>query len=372
MAQQWRGVIREYADRLPMLAGAPVVSLLEGGTPLIEVAKLSERVGARVFVKFEGLNPTGSFKDRGMTTAISVAARAGAKAVICASTGNTSASAAAYATKAGMACGVLVPEGKIAMGKLSQAVAHGATLLQVDGNFDACLEVARKLAESYPIELVNSVNPARIEGQKTASFEIVDALGDAPDIHCLPVGNAGNITAYWRGYREYVAGTPGAIGPDAASASTSGPATHTPKMWGFQAAGAAPIVLGHPVEDPETIATAIRIGNPASWKQAEEARDVSGGLIDSVTDEEILTAHRLLSATEGVFVEPASAASVAGLLKMHAAGRVPAGATIVCTVTGHGLKDPAWALKTADGTEVLPTRIPVDAVSAARALGLES
>ncbi|MCA0437414.1 MAG: threonine synthase [Austwickia sp.] len=367
MAQQWRGVIREYEERLPMLVGAPVVTLLEGGTPLIPVEKLSQRVGARVFVKFEGLNPTGSFKDRGMTTAISVAARAGAKAVICASTGNTSASAAAYATKAGMACGVLVPEGKIAMGKLSQAVAHGATLLQVDGNFDACLEVARKLAESYPIELVNSVNPARIEGQKTASFEIVDALGDAPDIHCLPVGNAGNITAYWLGYREYVAGTPGAAG----AAGTGGPATRTPQMWGFQAAGAAPIVLGHPVDEPETIATAIRIGNPASWRQAQEARDDSGGVIESVTDEEILAAHRLLSSTEGVFVEPASAASVAGLLKRHAAGQVPPGATIVCTVTGHGLKDPGWALKTADGAEVVPTRIPVDAVSAARALGLE-
>ena len=350
-----------------MLAGAPVVTLLEGGTPLIETEKLSERVGARVFVKYEGLNPTGSFKDRGMTTAISVAARAGAKAVICASTGNTSASAAAYATKAGMTCGVLVPDGKIAMGKLSQAIAHGATLLQVDGNFDACLEVARKLAESYPIELVNSVNPARIEGQKTASFEIVDALGDAPDIHCLPVGNAGNITAYWQGYLEYLHGTPGAPGADA----SSGPATRTPAMWGFQAAGSAPLVLGHPVEDPETIATAIRIGNPASWAQAERARDDSGGVIEAVTDEEILAAHRLLSATEGVFVEPASAASVAGLLKRHAAGQVPAGATIVCTVTGHGLKDPGWALKRADGAEVVPTRIPVDAVSAARALGLQ-
>lgn len=367
MAHQWRGVIREYADRLPMLAGAPVVTLLEGGTPLIEAEKLSARVDAQVFVKYEGMNPTGSFKDRGMTTAMSMAAARGAKAVICASTGNTSASAAAYATKAGMTCGVLVPDGKIAMGKLSQAVAHGATLLQVDGNFDDCLTVARKLAESYPIELVNSVNPARIEGQKTASFEIVDVLGDAPDIHCLPVGNAGNITAYWRGYREYVDGTPGAQG----AAAESGPARRTPRMWGFQAAGAAPIVLGHPVDEPETIATAIRIGNPASWTQAEEARDTSGGVIDSVTDEEILSAHRLLSSEEGVFVEPASAASVAGLLKMHAAGQVPSGARIVCTVTGHGLKDPSWALRAADGSDVVPTRVSVDAVSAARALGLE-
>jgi threonine synthase len=363
MAHQWRGVIREYADRLPMLEGAPVVTLHEGGTPLIRAEKLSERVGAEVHLKYEGLNPTGSFKDRGMTTAISVAARKGAKAVICASTGNTSASAAAYATKAGMACGVLVPDGKIAMGKLSQAIAHGATLLQVDGNFDDCLTLARKLAEAYPVELVNSVNPARIEGQKTASFEVVDALGDAPDIHCLPVGNAGNITAYWRGYREYLA-SPVTDAP-------AGPATHLPAMWGFQAAGAAPIVLGHPVDHPETIATAIRIGNPASWEQAVAARDESGGRIDAVTDEQILEAHRYLSSEEGVFVEPGSAASVAGLLACHAAGLVPSGARIVCTVTGHGLKDPQWALRTADGSDVVPTRVSVDAFSAAQALGLE-
>jgi threonine synthase len=363
MAHQWRGVIREYADRLPMLEGAPVVTLHEGGTPLIHAEKLSALVGAEVHLKYEGLNPTGSFKDRGMTTAISVAARKGAKAVICASTGNTSASAAAYATKAGMTCGVLVPEGKIAMGKLSQAIAHGATLLQVDGNFDDCLTLARKLAEAYPVELVNSVNPARIEGQKTASFEVVDALGDAPDIHCLPVGNAGNITAYWRGYREYSA--------DPSVSDKPGPATRLPQMWGFQAAGAAPIVLGHPVDHPETIATAIRIGNPASWEQAVAARDESGGRIDAVTDEQILEAHRYLSAQEGVFVEPGSAASVAGLLASHAAGLVPPGARIVCTVTGHGLKDPQWALRTADGGEVVPTRVSVDAFSAAQALGLE-
>ncbi|MCA1782410.1 MAG: threonine synthase [Dermatophilaceae bacterium] len=366
MAHQWQGVIREYAERLPMLEGAPVVTLLEGGTPLIPAAALSERVGARVFVKYEGLNPTGSFKDRGMTTAISMAAKHGAKAVICASTGNTSASAAAYATKAGMTCAVLVPEGKIAMGKLSQAIAHGATLLQVDGNFDDCLTVARKLAEAYPVELVNSVNPARIEGQKTASFEVIDALGDAPDIHCLPVGNAGNITAYWRGYVEAAESTAGVGGVMLAPLATKRPA-----MWGFQAAGAAPIVLGHPVDEPDTIATAIRIGNPASWQQALQARDSSGGVIDAVTDAEILEAHRLLSATEGIFVEPASAASVAGLLKQHSAGAVPVGATIVCTVTGHGLKDPAWALRTADGEEITPTRVPVDAYSAAVALGLD-
>ena len=359
MAHIWRGVIHEYGDRLPSLAGAPIVTLGEGGTPLIPAAYLSGLVDAEVLVKYEGVNPTGSFKDRGMTTAISVAARRGAKAVICASTGNTSASAAAYAAKAGMTCGVLVPDGKIAMGKLSQAIAHGATLLQVDGNFDDCLTLARKLAEAYPVELVNSVNPARIEGQKTASFEIVDVLGDAPDIHCLPVGNAGNITAYWRGYREYHR-----------AGEQPGPATKLPKMWGFQAEGAAPIVKGHPIDHPETIATAIRIGNPASWRQAEEARDESGGRIDAVSDAQILSAHRLLSAREGIFVEPASAASVAGLLAAHAAGLVPAGARIVCTVTGHGLKDPGWALKNAQGVEIVPTRVSVDAFTAATALGL--
>jgi threonine synthase len=362
VAHQWRGVIEEYRDRLPVSATTPVVTLREGGTPLITARTLSERTGCEVWLKFEGANPTGSFKDRGMTTAISKAAEAGAKAVICASTGNTSASAAAYATAAGMTCAVLVPDGKIAMGKLSQAIAHGATLLQVEGNFDDCLTLARKLAESYPVELVNSVNPFRIEGQKTASFEVVDFLGDAPDVHCLPVGNAGNITAYWRGYVEY------------ASDSAAGPAvaTRRPRMWGYQAAGAAPIVLGHPVDHPETIATAIRIGNPASWKQAVAARDESGGLIDAVTDDEILGAHRLLSASEGVFVEPASAASVAGLLKSHAAGLLDRGQTVVCTVTGHGLKDPQWALRGPDGAEVTPIRVPVDAVSAARALRLQA
>ena len=365
MAHQWRGIITEYADRLPMLAGAPTVTLREGGTPLVPAEHLSELVGARVHVKYEGLNPTGSFKDRGMTTAMSVAAAKGAQAVICASTGNTSASAAAYATKAGMTCAVLVPEGKIAMGKLSQAIAHGATLLQVDGNFDHCLEVARKLAESYPVELVNSVNPARIEGQKTASFEVVDALGEAPDIHCLPVGNAGNITAYWRGYREYAVATEGA---DGVVAPVS---TRRPQMWGFQAAGSAPIVLGHPVDEPDTIATAIRIGNPASWSRAAAARDDSGGSIDPRTDEALLEAHRLLSSREGIFVEPASAASVAGLLKAHAAGRVPADATIVCTVTGHGLKDPQWALKNADGSDIAPVKVPAEAYAVARELGLQ-
>jgi threonine synthase len=366
VAYQWRGVIREYADRLPMLDGAPVVTLSEGGTPLVPCHGLSERVGATVLVKVEGMNPTGSFKDRGMTAAISVAKRDGVRAVVCASTGNTSASAAAYAAAAGMTCAVLVPDGKIAMGKLSQAVAHGATIVQVDGNFDECLIVARKLAGAYPVELVNSVNPSRIEGQKTAAFEVVDALGDAPDIHVLPVGNAGNITAYWRGYSEYAGRTEGARGAVLAAV-----ATRRPRLWGFQAAGAAPLVLGHPVDAPETIATAIRIGNPASWHPAVAAREESGGLIDSVTDAEILAAHRLLSGTEGVFVEPASAASIAGLLKMARAGRVPADATVVCTVTGHGLKDPQWALRDDDGSEVQPVRVAAEALSVATVLGFE-
>jgi threonine synthase len=355
VAHQWRGVVEEYRERLPVVAGARAVTLGEGGTPLVPARHLSELTGCDVRLKVEGCNPTGSFKDRGMTVAITRAAADGARAVICASTGNTSAAAAAYATAAGMACGVLVPEGRIAMGKLSQAVAHGATLLQVDGNFDQCLTVARKIADAYPVELVNSVNPARIEGQKTAAFEVVDALGDAPDVHCLPVGNAGNITAYWRGYTEY---------------AQDGPATARPRMWGFQAAGAAPIVLGHPVDEPDTVATAIRIGNPASWQQALAARDESGGTIAAVTDEQILAAHRLLSRRDGVFVEPASAAGVAGLLAEHAAGRLEPGLRIVVTVTGHGLKDPQWALREADGSEVAPVRVGVDAVSAASALGL--
>lgn len=356
MANQWRGVIAEYADRLPDHVQTDVVTLGEGGTPLVAAPALDRRTGARVMLKVEGQNPTGSFKDRGMTTAMSAALHHGAKAVICASTGNTSASAAAYAAAAGVTCAVLVPDGKIAMGKLSQAVAHGARLLQVDGNFDDCLVAARKVAEAYPVELVNSVNPDRIEGQKTASFEIVDWLGDAPEIHVLPVGNAGNITAYWKGFVEY---------------ATDGPATKTPAMWGFQAAGAAPIVLGHPVTEPETVATAIRIGNPASWDKAVAARDESGGLIEAVTDEQILDAHRFLSREVGVFVEPASAAGVAGLLMLADEGRVPHGARITVTVTGHGLKDPQWALRTPDGSEVRPERVAPDVVSIVRALGLE-
>ena len=353
MAHQWRGLIEEYRDRLPVSSATPVVTLREGGTPLVYACTLSEMTGCEVWLKFEGANPTGSFKDRGMTMAISKAAEDGAKAVICASTGNTSASAAAYAVKAGMVCAVLVPQGKIAMGKLAQAIVHGAVLLQVDGNFDDCLLVARKLSDTYPVALVNSVNPVRIEGQKTASFEIVDMLGRAPDIHCLPVGNAGNITAYWRGYTEY---------------QRDGLAASAPRMWGFQAAGAAPLVNGAPVLNPETIATAIRIGNPASWDFAIAARDESGGLIDSVTDEEILAAYRLIAAKEALFCEPASAAGVAGLLKLHASGGLDAGQRIVCTLTGNGLKDPQWALEGASD----PVVIPVDVAAAARALGLEA
>src|SRR3954466_14779309 len=279
----WPGLIEAYRDRVPVSAATPVVTLYEGGTPLVPARVLSEMTGCEVYLKVEGANPTGSFKDRGMTVAISKAAEEGAKAVICASTGNTSASAAAYAVRAGMQCAVLVPQGKMALGKLAQALVHGAKLLQVDGNFDDCLELARKLAVDYPVALVNSVNPDRIEGQKTAAFEICDVLGRAPDVHCVPVGNAGNITAYWKGYQEYLA---------------AGLIENAPAMYGFQAAGAAPIVLGRPVARPITVATAIRIGNPASWQQAEAARDASGGLIDSVTDKEILEAYRLLARKE--------------------------------------------------------------------------
>src|SRR5690606_24890742 len=288
MARAWRGVVEEYRDRLPVTANTPVVTLLEGGTPLVPATRVSELTGCEVFLKVEGLNPTGSFKDRGMTMAITKAAEDGAKAVICASTGNTSASAAAYAVRAGRACAVLVPQGKSAMGKLAQALGHGAKLLQVDGNFDDCRGLARKLSVDYPVALVNSVSPYRLQGQKTASFEIVDALGDAPDVHCLPVGNAGNITAYWMGYQEY---------------HSDGLATRLPRMFGFQASGASPIVDGAPVTQPRTIATAIRIGNPASWRFAEKARDESGGRIDAVTDRQILAAYRLLAGQEGVFVE---------------------------------------------------------------------
>ena len=365
MAHVWQGVIKEYRDRLPFGEDVQVVTLGEGGTPLIHAPALSAETGNTVYLKFEGMNPTGSFKDRGMTSAMTAAKRDGAKAVVCASTGNTSASAAAYALQAGLRCAVLVPDGKISMGKLSQAIAHGADIIQIDGNFDNCLEIARKLSENYPVFLVNSVNPYRIEGQKTGSFEVVDTLGDAPDYHLLPVGNAGNITAYWKGYNEYSEPYTNRDGEVLEPV-----ATKRPIMWGFQAAGAAPIVAGHPIENPETIATAIRIGNPASWEKAEAARDESGGVIEAVTDEEILEAHRWLSSREGVFVEPASAAGVAGLLKKHRAGEAPEGKTIVITVTGHGLKDPQWALEAVNGVKVEPTKAPFDVVAVANILDL--
>ena len=356
MAHQWRGVLREYADRLDVSDATPIITLGEGGTPLIEAKALSARTGARVFVKYEGMNPTGSFKDRGMTMAISKAVEHGAKAVICASTGNTSASAAAYATHAGITAAVLVPEGKISMGKLSQAVAHNGQLLQIEGNFDDCLDIARDLAANYPVHLVNSVNPDRIEGQKTAAFEVVEVLEDAPDFHFVPVGNAGNYTAYHRGYREEL---------------NRGVATKLPRMFGFQAAGSAPIVLGHPVKNPDTIATAIRIGNPASWELALTARDDSDGYFGAIDDAGILAAQRILSAEVGIFVEPASAISVAGLLERAENGHIPAGSTVVLTVTGHGLKDPQWALKQPDGTEVSPTVVPVSVEAVADVLGLQ-
>ncbi|MGV8969486.1 MAG: threonine synthase [Microbacteriaceae bacterium] len=355
MSRQWRGVLNEYRDRLDVTDATPIITLGEGGTPLIPARALSARTGADVWVKFEGMNPTGSFKDRGMTMAVSKAVEHGAKAVICASTGNTSASAAAYATHAGITAAVLVPEGKIAMGKLAQAVAHDAQLLQVQGNFDDCLDIARDLAANYPVHLVNSVNNDRIEGQKTAAFEVVDVLGDAPDIHIVPVGNAGNYTAYFRGYSEELA---------------RGQSSKLPRMFGFQAAGSAPIVLGHVVKNPDTIATAIRIGNPASWELAIAARETSNGYFGAITDEKILEAYRILAAEVGIFVEPASAASVAGLLERAEAGQIPRGSTVVLTVTGHGLKDPQWALRTADGSDVTPTIVPVDTAEIASVLGL--
>ncbi|ACY21157.1 threonine synthase [Gordonia bronchialis DSM 43247] len=348
----WPGLIEAYRSRLPVGDDWKVVTLLEGGTPLISAPHLSEITGCEVYLKVEGLNPTGSFKDRGMTMAVSNAVNNGKTAVLCASTGNTSASAAAYATRAGITCAVLIPEGKIAMGKLAQAVMHGAKIIQVQGNFDDCLELARKAtAEFTEIELVNSVNPARIEGQKTASFEIVDVLGRAPDVHALPVGNAGNITAYWKGYKEYHA---------------DGVADRLPRMLGVQAAGAAPLVNGAPVKEPETIATAIRIGSPASWNQAVAAKEESDGRFLAATDEKLLEAYRLIAGREGLFVEPASAASVAGLLAARTEGWVREGQTVVCTVTGNGLKDPDTALSGMPEVEA----IPVDPVAVADALGV--
>jgi len=352
-AHQWRGVIEEYRPRLPLDDSAPVVTLREGGTPLVASPWLSDRTGCEVWLKVEGDNPTGSFKDRGMTVAISAAVAEGAKAVVCASTGNTSASMTAYAARARLTPVVLVPQGRIAAGKMAQAVLHGASIVQVRGGFDECLQIARGLADGYPVSLVNSVNPMRLEGQKTAAFEVVDFLGRAPDLHVLPVGNAGNITAYWKGYVEYAAD--GVVGT-------------RPRMWGFQAAGAAPIVYGKVVERPETVATAIRVGNPASWRRAEQARDESGGRIDAVGDDEILAAQRDLASHDGVFVEPASAAGVAGLLASTQHGLVDRGQSIVVTVTGHGLKDIDTALSTYD--HIVDTVVDVDVEAAARAAGL--
>jgi threonine synthase len=347
MTGTWRGVIEEYRGLLPVTEDTPVVTLLEGGTPLLFAPRLSERVGAKVYLKIEGANPTGSFKDRGMTVAISKAVQEGAKAVVCASTGNTSASAAAYAARAGLTCAVLIPDGHIALGKLAQALIHGARVLQIRGNFDAALEIVRQLGDTAPVTIVNSINPYRIEGQKSGAFEIVDALGDAPHFHFIPVGNAGNITAYWKGYREY---------------QDAGRVTRLPRMLGFQAEGAAPIVAGHPIDEPETIATAIRIGRPASWYGATSAASESGGGIFAVSDAEILDAYRYLAQSESLFCEPASAASVAGLVKLG----VPESATVVCVLTGHGLKDPDITISQI----AVPTAIEADRHAIRAELGL--
>jgi threonine synthase len=346
-APSGRGLIERYREWLPVSDKTPIVTLYEGGTPLVPAPGLSERLGASVYLKFEGLNPTGSFKDRGMTVAISKALERGSKAVVCASTGNTSASAAAYAARAGITSAVLVPGGGVALGKLSQAVAHGARVIPLEGNFDDALSVARELADRYAVQLVNSLNPDRIEGQKTVSFEICDQLGDAPDIHALPVGNAGNITASWRGYTDYL---------------SHGRISQPPALWGFQAEGAAPLVRGEPVEHPETVATAIRIGNPASWGGAVRAATESEGGIWAVSDAEILEAQRVLASTEGVFCEPASAAPVAGIIKRG----VPRGSVVVCVLTGHGLKDPEAVL----GLVSLPQALAPDAGEVAGFLGL--
>lgn len=334
------GIIQRYRRFMPVGETTPIVTLYEGSTPLIPVPNLARAYGidAEVYVKYEGLNPTGSFKDRGMTMAVTKAKEAGSGAIMCASTGNTSASAAAYAARAGMAAIVLIPEGNVALGKLSQALMHGAHVVAVQGNFDEALKMVRILTEKLPITLVNSVNPFRIEGQKSAAFEIVDALGDAPDQLFIPVGNAGNITAYWKGFKEY---------------HSEGIAHNLPRMMGYQAAGAAPLVRGEPVTHPETLATAIRIGNPASWKGAIAAKEESNGNIDAVTDDEIVEAYKALAATEGIFCEPASAASVAGLIKASRSGAVVSGGRVVCVLTGHGLKDPDRAVETGGKVHVV-------------------
>ena len=342
----WNGIIEKYKKFLPVTDKTPIITLNEGNTPLIYACHISSLVGgdADVYLKYEGLNPSGSFKDRGMTMAISKACEEGSKAVMCASTGNTSASAACYSARAGIRSIVLIPEGAIALGKLSQAMIHGAKVIAIKGNFDDALELVREITAKHPITLVNSINPYRIEGQKTGAFEICDSLGEAPEFHAIPVGNAGNITAYWKGYKEYKA---------------AGISKRLPKMLGFQAAGAAPIVTGHPIKEPKTIATAIKIGNPASWKQAENARDESGGLIDIVSDDEILTAYKILASKEGIFVEPASAASVAGILKLGSKGYFErlGKIKIVCVLTGHGLKDPDRAIASVEKPKVLKPKV---------------
>ena len=337
----YQGLINTFREYLPVSGKTPVITLNEGNTPLIKADNLAKKIGldAEIYLKFEGCNPTGSFKDRGMTMAVSKAKEAGSGAIICASTGNTSASAAAYGAKAGMRTFVLIPDGYIALGKLSQAMMYGAEIIAINGNFDQALEAVRAIAEKYPITLVNSVNPYRIEGQKTGAFEICNALGQAPDYHFIPVGNAGNITAYWKGYKEW---------------HTAGKISLLPKMMGFEAEGSAAIVRGERILKPETLATAIRIGNPASWKQAENARDKSGGIINFVTDDEIITAYKLLASTEGILAEPASAASVAGVIKANKMGLVEAGKKIVCILTGNGLKDPDSAINYS-GCEVKKT-----------------
>lgn len=338
----WKGVIEAYRSFLPVTENTPVVTLYEGNTALLPAPRLSERLQVHLYLKFEGQNPTGSFKDRGMTVAVSKAVESSSKAVMCASTGNTSASAAAFAARAGIKCVVLVPNGYIALGKLAQALIHGAEVIAIEGNFDAALRLVRKVTGEHPLTLVNSLNPHRIEGQKTAAFEICDQLGFAPDYLALPVGNAGNITAYWKGFREY---------------ASAGRVSGTPKMLGFQAAGAAPIVRGEVVTEPQTVATAIRIGNPASWQKALEALKESQGRIETVTDEEIISAYQLVARTEGLFVEPASAAVLAGVIKLAGEGFFPPGSHVVCIMTGHGLKDPDTTLKTCS---LKPAVVPPD------------
>ena len=349
----WRGVVREFRGILPEIPEEAIVTLLEGGTPLVPAPGLSRRVGegVEIFVKVEGQNPTGSFKDRGMTVAVSRAKARGSKVLLCASTGNTSASAAAYAARAGMRCVVVIPEGQIASGKLAQAMIYGARVLAIQGNFDRALELVRTMSEEGTVTVVNSINPDRIEGQKTVAYEIASALGRIPDAHALPVGNAGNITATWKGYEERAASASAAAARGGASSAAAASARALPRMLGFQAEGAAPIVRGERVLEPRTIATAIKIGNPASWKPALEARDRSGGLIETVTDKEILAAYRLLAEVEGIFVEPASAASVAGVLKLASMRKLAGLRLIVCTVTGHGLKDPERAVAVSNTVE---------------------